>query len=267
MIPVKKRQLVAIILVLIIVGSIAYVLVYSDSWPPVYTVESKSMEHSANWTYGTINTGDLVFVKNTHGNRNNVVTYLQGREQGYSTYGEFGNVILYNVPGKVIIHRAMFYLSWSDGKPVVAGYQNQSWIHITDNAIIMDNVGFTHRNLIVYTSTMTNRSGFITVGDYNLAHADKYYYNSTFNAYEASDQNVFGYNPANASSVVGVAFGQIPWFGLIKLNLMRATGSWQEYNEVPNNAYLFLGITIAVILFAIFFPYEKLGNRRSGKKK
>lgn len=264
----KARRLLALVLAVVIIGSIGYVMVYSDSWPPVYTVESESMEHSANWTYGTINTGDIVFVKNIHSDSSNVVTYVQGRETGYSTYGEYGNVILYKVPGKIIIHRAMFYLSWTDGKPVVAGYNNQSWIQITGNAVIIDDVGFSHRNLVVYLSNMVNKSGFVTVGDYNLANAPNIpYYNASVNAYEASDQNSFGYNPATPASIVGVAFGQIPWFGLIKLNLMRLAGTWTDYYMVPNNAYTFLIISIAAIIAAVLFPYGAVSDRIKGRKE
>lgn len=246
---------------LVIVASPAALMLYSDAWPPIYTVESMSMEHSANWTLGNINVGDIVLVKSIKDNPSNVVTFVNGKDTGQSTYGEFGDVILYKAPsGETVIHRAMFYLSWKDGTPIVSGYTNQSWIKVTDSYVVIDNASYTHRNLIVYLGNLVNKSGFITVGDYNLAHSQLY--NSSQNAYAAADQNVFGYNPAAPSSVLGVAFFQIPWFGLIKLNLMRMTGQWSQYNEVPEFAYLYLLVSIAVIVTLIMFPYDRFSKKR-----
>lgn len=262
----KAGKLVSIIFAVIIVGGIVSVVAYSDVWPPIYVVESESMEHSQNWTFGTINTGDIVMAKNIHDSNSNVITYVQGKSMNYSTYGEYGNVILYHDPtGRIIIHRAMFYLTWNGSTPVVAGDNGQSWIHITSNAVILDNVGFTHRNLIVYLNGFKGESGFITVGDYNLAHAPKIsvYYNSSENAYMAADINLFpGFVPVKPDKVVGTAFGQIPWVGLIKLNIMRLGGEWPEYNEVPNNAYMFLGILLGAILVAAFFPYGRFSRKK-----
>lgn len=258
----KAKTIISIAVVAVILAGIASVVVYSGEWPPMYVVESESMEHSHNWTAGTINTGDLVMSKNINANETNVITYVQGRAINYSTYGEYGNVILYhNGEGQIIIHRAMFYLEWNGSHPTIADYHNQSWIHITDNAVILDNVGYTHRNLIVYVGTMVGESGFITVGDYNLAHSP--IYNKTYNAYSAADQDVFGFSPVKPDKVVGKAFGQIPWVGLIKLNIMRAGGGWPQYNEVPNNAYTYLVITVIAIIALAAFPY----GRVLGKKK
>ena len=254
---VKARKIASIAIAVVVLASVASVIAYSDVWPPLYVVESESMEHSQNWTYGTINTGDIVFAKNIHNSTGDVVTYVQGRDSGYSTYGEFGNVILYHDPnGRIIIHRAMFYLSWNGSTPIVACDHGQSWIKITSNAVIIDNVGFTHRNLIVYLNHFVGKDGYVTVGDYNLAHSPLY--NSSQNAYSASDQNVFGFNPVHPDKVVGTSYGQIPWVGLIKLNILRFSGSWTQYNEVPNNAYLYLGILIVIVIAASLFPYDRL---------
>ncbi len=256
----SHKEIAGIIVILVILSGVAAIFAYSDNWPPVFVVESESMEHSQNWTLGTINTGDVVMAKNIHSSISNVVTYIQGRETNYSTYGEFGNVILYDSPNGIIIHRAMFYLSWNGSNPVVDGYHGQSWITVTQNAVVINDVGFTHRNLIVRIGGMTGQDGFITVGDYNLAHSA--ILNTSVNAYIAADQNVFGFAPVSPGKVVGKAFGQIPWVGLIKLNILKLGGGWSQSNEVPNNAYTYLGITIAIILVAAFFPYDRFGKKK-----
>lgn len=261
-----RKEKAGVIVAILFISFIGGVLVYSDNWPPIYVVESESMEHSQNWTIGTINTGDVVLAKNINGKSSNVVTYVQGRMTNYSTYGEYGNVILYDSPsGSVIIHRAMFYLSWNGSKPQVAGYNGQSWLTVTSKAVVIDNVGFTHRNLIVNLGNLVGENGFVTVGDYNLANS--YLYNYTYKAYVAADQNVFGFPPAAPSKVVGTAFGQIPWVGLIKLNIMKLGGGWPQSNEVPNHAYIGLASLIIAIMVAAFFPYGRFGRRAKGKRK
>ncbi len=260
-----------VIAVIVIIVAIAGVTVYSGMFPPASVVESESMQHSNNWQFGVINTGDIVIVKKVSDPQKNVVTYVQGRETGFSTYGDYGNVILYNAPlNLVVIHRAMFYLSWSNGNPVVEGASNQSWITVTPTYVLIKDVGYAHRNLLVNIGGFKNESGFITMGDHNLATASQFFYNSSMKAYVAADENVgiIGH-PVTASNIVGEAQGQIPWFGLIKLNIMRLQGTWQYPNDVPNFSYYYLGASIFAIIVLIFFPYSeflKKGERKNHKK-
>ncbi|WP_048161562.1 S24/S26 family peptidase [Thermoplasma acidophilum] len=254
----------------IIIGILIFLLsitVYSGIWPPVDTVASESMTHSDYWTYGTMNVGDIVFVKKVTSVPGPIITYVVGRERGFSTYGEYGNVILYKNPeGETIIHRAMFYLSWNNGFPVVQGYNNQSWMKVTRAYVLIYDVGFSHRNLVVYLKNMVNESGFITVGDFNLAYRG--IYNASLNAYEAADQNVGITNaPVNAHNIIGVAFWDIPWFGLIKLNILGLYGQWPYSNEVAKNSYDFLFATIVVILALIFMPYDRIYEKSRKYKK
>ncbi len=258
----KNRYIYAVAAFVLI---ILILTLYSGTWPPFSVVESESMEHGSTWTPGVINTGDIVLVKKVQNPVKNVITYVVGRTENLSkNYGEYGDVILYHAPnGLTIIHRAIFYLQWKNGNPVVDGYDGQSWIHITKNYILIDDVGYKARNLVVYLGSMENETGFITVGDYNLAHFGIYV--PSLNAYRAADQDplVFGFPPVKSSQVEGIAFGQIPWFGLIKLNIMRLYGQWPEYNEVPRFAYDYLGLSLAGIFTVVFFPYERvLGKRK-----
>ncbi|PYB68843.1 S26 family signal peptidase [Thermoplasma sp. Kam2015] len=254
----------------VIIGVVIFltsVTIYSGIWPPVDTIASESMTHSDYWTYGTMNVGDIVFVKRVSSVPGPVITYVVGRQTGFSTYGEYGNVILYKNPeGQTIIHRAMFYLSWADGMPVVQGFHNQSWMKVTKMYILIYDVGFSHRNLVVYLRGMVNESGFITVGDFNLAYRG--IYNSSLNAYEAADQNVGITNaPVNSSNIIGMAFWDIPWFGLIKLNILKAYGQWPYSNEVAKNSYDYLFASIIIIAALIFLPYSKIYDFYRKRKK
>ncbi|GGM67852.1 S26 family signal peptidase [Thermogymnomonas acidicola] len=254
----------AFIAVVVIVAVIGGTTAYCGIWPPVSVVESGSMQHGSYWMPGVINTGDMVFVKRTPDPYSSVVTYVVGREEGIRTYGEYGDVILYRAPsGEVIIHRAMFLLEWHNGTPYVVGYHGQSWLVVTDNYVLIKDVGYSHRNFYFPLAPVRNETGFITMGDHNFAVSPVY--NATLDAYDAADQSPppagFGFPPVKASDVVGIAFGQIPWFGLIKLNLMRLQGDWPYYNEVPKGSYRDLGISLAAIVVALVFPYRGVARR------
>lgn len=256
-----------IIAIIVIIVAFAGVTVYSGIFPPASVVESGSMQHSNNWEFGVINTGDIVLVKKVSDPQKNIVTYVEGRQSNVSTYGDYGNVVLYNAPNNlVVIHRAMFYLTWSGGNPVVADSNNQSWITVTQSYVLIKNVGYEHRNLLVNIAGFKNESGFITMGDHNLATASSFYYNTTMQAYVAADENVgIISHPVNQSEIVGEAQGQIPWFGLIKLNIMRLQGTWQYSNDVPNFSYYYLGASIFAIIVLIMFPYSDFLNKEKRK--
>ena len=259
--------MIAIAVIIGVVIFLTSVTIYSGIWPPVDTIASESMTHSDYWTYGTMNVGDIVFVKKVSSVPGPVITYVVGRQTGFSTYGEYGNVILYKNPeGQTIIHRAMFYLSWNDGMPIVQGFHDQSWMKVTKTYVLIYDVGFSHRNLVVYLRGMVNESGFITVGDFNLAYRG--IYNSSLNAYEAADQNVGITNaPVNSSNIIGMAVWDIPWFGLIKLNILKAYGQWPYSNEVAKNSYDYLFASIIIIAALIFLPYGKIYDFYRKRKK
>ncbi|MHB8372724.1 MAG: S24/S26 family peptidase [Thermoplasmataceae archaeon] len=253
---IRNHYFIVFLFMIIIFLSIT---VYSGEWPPLSVVESSSMEHSAYWTPGVINTGDMVFIKKIN-SVGNVVTYVQGRESGYSTYGEYGNVILYRSPdGSIIIHRAMMYINWISGKLSVQGFKNQSWIIINGNCIVIDNVGFSHRNFSVNVSKYVGHSGFITMGDNNLASNSPFIVHvAKYNSYAASDQTIFNYPPVNISNVVGVAFGQLPWLGLIKLNILGLEHKWPQSSDVAKNSYIYLSLTIIAIFVITLAPYDRV---------
>ncbi len=247
-----KILLVIVVSALVALGGVT---LYSGIWPPTTVVESESMQHSQTWTAGTINTGDMVMIKHVPSPKSDVITYVQGRSSGFSTYGDYGNVIIYQAPsGPSIIHRALLYLTWTNGLPHVAGYSNQPWITVTSSYILVKDVGYSHRNMVVKLGGFAGENGFITFGDHNLATSASF--NSVLDAYVAADQNLgIAPGPISPSEVVGVAYGEIPWFGLIKLNVMGLFGEWPTSNEVPQYSYLYLFLSIVGIVAALATPY------------
>ncbi|ABN55981.1 MULTISPECIES: S24/S26 family peptidase [Methanoculleus] len=93
--------------VVAVVGGIALLLyLVAGTWPAVVTIESESMVPN-------MNVGDLVLVVDED-RFGNLVTWAEGQRTGQSSFGDYGNVIVYRPNGadsvNPIIHRAMTYV-------------------------------------------------------------------------------------------------------------------------------------------------------------
>ena len=225
---------------------------YSGLWPPLVVIESNSMMHTSDNTshIGAIDTGDLVLVKAIDG-PTDIKTYMDGYRSGYKTYGDYGDVIIYRKGGSEtvtpIIHRAMIYLEanpdgnsysapslqdipkgkWKTGDPA------DTWNHITSTILIFG-VGYMGQTVsidMVYLLQGHAQSGFITKGDHNLD-TDVNYWGPEM-----------GYRPIDVSWVVGVARGELPWFGLLKL---WSTGTLNS--PAPPNSVRDLWIALIIIV-------------------
>jgi signal peptidase I len=245
------------VIVVLLVGLFAY----TQNWPPVYVVESNSMQHGSSDTLGLINTGDLVLAQKV--STDSIVPYVVGLSTGYSTYGEYGDVILYHPDGAgttPIIHRVILYLDWNstsssysapdlgglscgnapDAVYATPGTPGNCGTTDLTGTLDMFHVGWMSVNisLSLTSSGLGQHSGFLTMGDNN----------------PLPDQS--GSSAIALSSlvepgwVIGVARGMIPWFGAVKLLLEGQAGM------VPTQSWQFLGLTIAgVILLAFGIHY------------
>ncbi len=106
------RDFLFVISVVAIFASVSHIAL--GLYAPMVAVESGSM-------IPHIQVGDIVFVESV--DRTEIITYEIGKDTGYSSFGEYGDVILYKPYGKEgvtpIIHRAMYYVE--KGEPVWAG--------------------------------------------------------------------------------------------------------------------------------------------------
>ncbi len=238
------------VVVAILVGMYAY----SGLWPPLVVVESNSMMHgSDNISHiGAIDTGDLVLVKAIKGPED-VKTYMDGYLNGYKTYGDYGDVVIYRKGGSAtqtpIIHRALIYLQANpDGKsysaPSLQGIpeggkweasEGDTWNKITSSITIFG-VGYDKLPVtidIAYLLQGQAESGFITKGDHNSM-PDSTYWGPDI-----------GYRPIDVTWVVGVARGELPWFGLLKL---WSTGTLNS--PAPPNSVRDLWISLILIVIS-----------------
>jgi signal peptidase len=255
------------ILVFVLLGMYAY----TGVWPPLVVVESQSMQHGDQTSYiGVIDTGDLVFVQGAP-QRSDVITYIEGRATGYSTYGDYGDVIIFHPNADVsvtpIIHRAMLWVrpngtglvdvpdlsllplaDWgaqsATGQPTHSPYHIRSaWIR---------GMGFNHDLNISFafdsiTGLGTRGPGFVTMGDNNAFHECQ----SGVPCSGGYDRGWF----AIQSDIIGHARGEIPWFGLLKLLLSPASqgccNGWGD-PTAPPNSWTDLAVAIA---FLVALPF------------
>ncbi|HKN06809.1 MAG TPA: S26 family signal peptidase [Thermoplasmata archaeon] len=249
------EPLVALAIVVILLVSL---FAYTQNWPPIYVVESGSMQHGSNDQLGLINTGDLVLAQKT--SLSGITPYVSGLPTGYSTYGEYGDVLLYwpNGQGSTpVIHRAILYMQWdphgfynitdlaglpcgTQSNPVYAyipahGPANCNTTRLTGGLDLYD-IGWKSVNisLVLSAPALGDHSGFLTMGDNNTA----------------PDQS--GAGVAEISSlvepgwIIGVARGMIPWFGAVKLLLQGQAG------QVPAQSWEFLGLTVVGLILVAF---------------
>lgn len=228
----------------------AALYVYSGIWPPLTIIESSSMQHGNDFTWGVINTGDIVIPKKVT-SINEIITYVEGREMNFTTYGDYGNVILYfPQPNSVpVIHRAIFYVTWNGPFFNIKGETKaESWLKIIGYKVVIMDMGFSGRNLVVDLSKFIGENGFITMGDNNLAYSPYMDPNVIYPdvAYYAADQNVgIAPRPITMGMIYGVATGWIPWFGDLKLILAGQT------SDIPTMSYIYLGVTLTSIILAL----------------
>ena len=224
---------------------------YSGNWPPMVVIESGSMEHDNNSLYaepgythlGTIDTGDLVIVKEAE--KKDIVTYLEGKNTGYKKYGDYGDVIVYykngirekdGQPVTPVIHRAMFW--------VEVDVENKTY-HVPEvgrtfyNKIDLGQFGDDKLVGTIEGQVLQN-SGYVTKGD------------STGNPHPDQmthfDINGNKVQPVDPDWVVGMARGELPWFGLIKLRVTQP----DNYAQAPPGCRGMLGFSIVLILLG---PY------------
>jgi signal peptidase I len=265
------EPLVAVaIIVVMLVGLYAY----TANWPPVYVIESQSMQHGSNDVLGVINTGDLVLAQRVPTDQ--IAPYVVGLQTGYTTYGEYGDVLLYSANGQgttPVIHRAILYLQWD---PVTATYNatdlsglrcgNESgaiYNSSQDNGCGVTGLSGTldlyhigwqsiEITLDLESPLLGEHSGYVTMGDNNLLPVG-----CTANCVGGIPDQVDGTSTlVEPGWVIGVARGMLPWFGAVKLLLEGNSG------EVPAQSWQYLGLTIVGLLlvaFGIHYALRKEG--------
>jgi len=287
--PKKKsilRQILEILrdvaIAALIVGIVMGILyAYSGVWPPPVVIESQSMSHGPEGIppsqLGVIDGGDMVIVKKMSG-PSEIITYAQAdpnnkyaSHSGYQTYGSYGDVVIYKPPPEVrndatpVIHRAVLWVEYNatghswDIPEYGPAYKNftgtitfQDYGYHSDNITI--NLGALFEHFDKPPNYRKPHSGFITMGDHNAA-----YYHQ--NQYDQSGS--ICPEPVQFDWVIGVARGELPWFGGLKL--------WVSGNTqgVPENSWYYLVasiITIVLVPIILDFAVDYIRKKRKIKR-
>ena len=266
---------VALIVVAIVLGSL---YIYGGRWPPMVVVESESMQHDDELSYiGVIDTGDLTLVR-TLDNAGPPVTWVEGRDTDYSRYGEFGDVIIYHKNGQTqttpIIHRAIVRIEYN---PSGGGFDvptlDPPAVNEMDKIVIKDfnsyhngrretvDLSIDVKGILKNFEDNDNadpHGGIITKGDHNRE-VDQ----SSLPAWTGPGAPPEGVShlvePVEENWIVGVARGEIPWFGLIKLWARGQT----EFHPAPVNSGPNLMISVALLLVAPFLAESTIIEYRN----
>jgi len=262
------------VIVLAIMGGL---LAYSGVWPPLVVVESGSMQHDeksgVRSSIGVIDTGDLVVVKRA-ATQDDIVTYVRGRAtSGHTTYGEYGDVIVYRKNGggaTPVIHRAFLRVQWNDQTKGwdVPELQNlkygSDWTRtggttgftdfVAGHKAVINYVGYSKRNISIDFSWLElGTTGYITLGD-----------NAVTNTRpdQALGSGISDGKPVKFEWVVGIARGEIPCFGLIKLFVGNSFDRG-NYEKSPNGQkWCALGMVVTIIAVPLLYDVAKEQVRR-----
>ena len=271
-IEIGRDLLLAFVVVLVIMLALYG---YCRIWPPMVVVESGSMQHGDRSYIGVIDTGDMVFVKKVNG-RDDVITYVDGEANHYSTYGAFGDVVVYMPNGDAnrvpIIHRLVLWIEANASAVSTLSYGIDYDNYTFDvpsfemsgslEDVVLHDYGYEHDNVTISLNGLIlgfkNRgiaphNGFITMGDHNSPN---------------HDQSMSGYEPILPEWIIGKAIGELPWFGLIKLSVTNDISP----SVVPRNSWVNLFASIVLLISAplivdFVFPIIKKRVRASRADK
>jgi signal peptidase len=166
------RDIIFVVAVVAIFASVSHIAL--GLWAPMVAVESGSM-------IPHIQIGDIIFVQSI--DRTQIITYETGKNTSYTSFGNFGDVILYKPNGiegiTPIIHRAMYYVE--QGEPMWQG------------------------------GPPAPHAGYITKGDNTLT-------NPAYDQMALLDPKGNIIQPVKKEWVIGVArFYRVPWLGYVSI--------------------------------------------------
>lgn len=200
--------MVAIAVVLVILTALWG---YTGQWfgAPMVAIESGSMQHLDEQfgRIGTINAGDMVLLVKVNGFDEIITQKEAERTDGYTSYGDYGDVIIYRKYGRTdddqIIHRAMCWIiDNGNGTFTVEEYDL-----FNVESITIPELGL--------TKYKPSHSGYITKGDNPITND------------RADQAGGICSEPIKLSWVTGKARGELPWVGTVNL----------LFNDILNGAF------------------------------
>ncbi len=277
------------VVLVIVVGAYAGLVLYTGFTSPFSVVMSQSMQDDPYQSeLGSIDTGDVVITLSPE--KANIQGFIEGTQTGFSTFGDYGSVIIYERGNNQnpVIHRAILWLDYvgeemqtvtSNGEtiermvtiwsaPSLAGYQGEwyyidhngnrvtgnstNWDHITGTLGFID-ITKAKKDVSVNLDRVGTESGFITMGD-NIG-------NNYFDQTSIVDSLV------SMNDIRSVPVFEIPWIGALKI-LLKNDGQNLQYvpNSLPSLVMVLgviFGLLIIIDAIAIHRNILKIGHERS----
>ena len=221
---------------------------------------------------GTIDPGDLVFVKDTDGGTDIQTTAACLEADDRARHGGCGDTIIYRPGGSKIatpiIHRAILFLvPHPDGSfdvpacDLQGATRAQVMANACVSAAVPNNVRSGVDNLLgrytddhAYRNLGPDAAGFITLGDNN----------------PGIDQGstILGgdWTLIQPEWVLGKARGELPWLGLLKLWFTDATGPTDNFARAPSDTKVMMWISLAVLIGGPTV-YETIVKRRRAARE
>lgn len=241
---------------IIIVGGYAGLAAYTGFGTPFSVVTSQSMQHDQTHSQlGVIDTGDMVIVRDS--SKADIHSYVQGTVDGYSSFGDYGSVIIYDRGNdqNPVIHRAILWLDYDSSTgtwsaPQLENYKGEwkssngtDWSNIT-GTLEFKNITASKKSVSVNMESLPGKSGYLTMGD-----------NSVTNNY--FDQSVGIVNHlVGTDDIRSVAIFEIPWVGCIKLAINGSSNLRYVENSIPSLVMAFVSIFMLLLLLDVFTVYR-----------
>ena len=241
---------------LLFITAYAGIKAYSGYDYPFSTIVSKSMQHEDDQSQiGILDTGDMVLVRDK--SKVQIVSYLEGRDTGYSKFGDYGSVIVYwrGDDRNPVIHRAIMYVEVvevgtkavkvhyldqytnGDGTPMWSCDSGSTDSSALTGKLTLYNMGYNSKDVVVDLDVIISgndvgTTGYVTKGDNN----------------NYVDQP--GLSPLVTYDMIkSVPVAEIPWLGCIKMifNGKKSTVDQNVPNSLPS-----LGVSILIIIASLF---------------
>lgn len=249
------------VIIVVIAGGYLSLVAYTGFTSPFSVVMSQSMQHDPDQSHiGSIDTGDIVIVMEP--SKSEIVSYVEGTQTGYQTFGDYGSVIIYNRGDNQnpVIHRAILWLeydpvndSWSAPslqqysgvwRCVYEGsdnYHNWSNLHGT---LVFEGITASGKTVSINLDHLEKKSGFLTMGDNPKS-------NNYFDQTNIVD-HLISYEDIRSVPVV-----EIPWLGSMKIFVSGSGNLQYAPNSLPSLVMGFL------IIFAILILIDALSLYRN----
>ena len=267
----KKMLIVIVAVIAVMAGGYVALIAYTGMNVPFSVVMSQSMQHDNDRSQiGCIDTGDIVVVKAK--DKATVQSYVEGTQTGYSTFGDYGSVIIYerNSSSNPVIHRAIVWLEWDSVKQRwssedLVGYKGDWYCRVTTNegvietkdpsnlqgTLVFQDITQSKKDVSISLTSLTKQSGFLTMGDNPVT-------NNSF------DQTTGIINhPIGKDDIRSVPVAELPWLGAVKILTGNNSANLKYVpNSLPSLTMVIILLIVTVILvdFGIQWKFSKSGK-------